>query len=388
MKSPVFAALVLSASLAVTVSAQVKSVAAANNQPPSKSVTNQATAKATRVRVMSADTKGGPEKLARVAAPSAQPGSELNNHSNAGRARRADLAPAPPSDSISKKEASPDSSNVGHSSLKPNGPTKTSATLPQNAAASAAISVAPTQIYRVGVGDVLDIQLSGNPSRSSTLFTVLENGVLEYPLAGNPIVVSGMTPYEIGELLRQQIKVFENPKVAVDVREYASHTVTVNGLVTAPGKKILRREALPLYALLAEALVLPEAACATITRKAVAPIVVDIKDANHSGTLVMPGDVVKVSGIPPAPVVTDFYFVGGEINSPGQKPYHAGITLTQSILASGGMKASGGSKVRVSRQAADGKLITEEFNLRKIQTGKYPDPILQKGDRVEVMSSN
>jgi protein involved in polysaccharide export with SLBB domain len=102
----------------------------------------------------------------------------------------------------------------------------------------------------------------------------------------------------------------------------------------------------------------------------------------------MPGDAVKVSGIAPAPLVTDFYFVGGEINSPGQKPYHAGITLTQGILASGGMKTSGGSKVRVSRQAANGKLITEEFNLRKIQTGKYPDPILQIGDRVEVTSSN
>ena len=153
-------------------------------------------------------------------------------------------------------------------------------------------------------------------------------------------------------------------------------------------QSFLRREAQPLYALLAEALVLPEAACATITRKGVAPIVVDIKDANLSATLVMPGDTVKVSGTPPAPVVTDFYFVGGEINSPGQKPYHSGITLTQGILASGGMKASGGSKVRVSRQASDGRLITEEFNLRKIQTGKYPDPILQKGDRVEVMSSN
>ncbi|HEV2827856.1 MAG TPA: polysaccharide biosynthesis/export family protein [Pyrinomonadaceae bacterium] len=387
MKSTVFAALVLSASLAVTVSAQVKSLAAANNQTPSQSVTNQAAANATRVRVMS-DNKGEPRKLAVVAAPPARTGFELNNHSNAGRARRADLAPVPASEPASKKETSPESSKVGHSSLNPNGSTKTSAILPQNAAASAAIAVAPTQIYRVGVGDVLDIQLSGNPARSSTLFTVLENGVLEYPLAGNPIVVSGMTPSEIADLLRQRIKVFEDPKVAVDVREYASHAVTVNGLVTAPGKKILRREALPLYALLAEALVLPEAVSATITRKGVTPIVVDLKDENLAATLVMPGDTIKVSGTPPAPVVTDFYFVGGEINSPGQKPYHAGITLTQSILASGGMKAGGGAKVRISRQAADGKLITEEFNLRKIQTGKYPDPILQKGDRVEITSSN
>jgi protein involved in polysaccharide export with SLBB domain len=259
-------------------------------------------------------------------------------------------------------------------------------TLPQNVAASAALANAPTQIYRVGVGDVLDIQLAGNPARNSTLFTVLENGVLEYPLAGNPVVVSGMTPSEIADLLRQRIKVFENPKVAVDVRDYASHGVTVSGLVTAPGKKILRREALPLYALLAEALVLPEAACAMITRKGETPIVVDINDANLSATLVLPGDTIKVSGPPPTP--TDFYFVGGQINSPGQKPHHAGITLTQGILASGGMKPSAGSKVRISRQGADGKLVTEEFSLRKIQMGKEPDPALQKGDRVEVTNVN
>ena len=41
-------------------------------------------------------------------------------------------------------------------------------------------------------------------------------------------------------------------------RDYAaSHAVTVTGFVSAPGAKTLRREAVPLYAILAEALVLP-----------------------------------------------------------------------------------------------------------------------------------
>lgn len=385
MKSPVLAALVLSASLAASVSAQVKSVAA-NTQPGSNTPTNQAAANHTRVRMLSSDTKGPTEKLSGFSS-TIQPGLE-NNHPNASRARRSDTPSAPNSDTNNKKSAEmpSESSNLGHSSLAPDGSTRTNVTVAQNVAASAAIANAPTQIYRVGVGDVLDIELAGNPARNSTLFTVLENGVLEYPLAGNPVVVSGMTPSEIADLLRQRIKVFEDPKVAVDVREYASHGVTVSGLVTAPGKKILRREALPLYALLAEALVLPEAASATITRKGVAPIIVDIKDANLSATLVLPGDTIKVSGPPPAP--TDFYFVGGEISSPGQKPHHEGITLTQGILASGGVKQSAGSKVRISRQGADGKLITEEFSLKRIQTGKDPDPILQKGDRVEVTNLN
>jgi polysaccharide biosynthesis/export protein len=233
---------------------------------------------------------------------------------------------------------------------------------------------------------VLDIQLAENSSSSSTLFTVLDGGLLEYPLAGNPIAVVGLTTPEIAALLRQRIKIFDNPTVAVNVRDYASHAVTVTGFVAAPGVKTLRREAVPLYALLAEASALPEAAQATITREGRQPIVIDLKDSNLSSTLVVPGDSIKVSGMPAGP--TEFFFIGGEINAPGQKPYHAGLTLTQAVLASGGTKTNAGSKVRVSRQGADGRLIAEEYNLRKIQSGKTPDPVLQKDDRIEVSSAN
>lgn len=252
--------------------------------------------------------------------------------------------------------------------------------------AKVSVTAASTQIYRVGVGDVLDIQLSNYPSRNSTLFTVLPDGVLEYPLAGNPIVVNGMTTAQIATLLQQRIKIFDNPKVKVDVREYVSHAVTIVGFVSAPGTKILRREAVPLYTMLAEALVLPEAARATIMRPGAPPIVVDLKDARLSAALVVPGDSIKVTGA--ALVPAQYFFVGGEIRSPGQKPFHAGLTLTQAILASGGTKTSADLKVKVSRQGTHGKLATEEFNLRKIQTGKAPDPVLQNGDRLEVTAAN
>jgi protein involved in polysaccharide export with SLBB domain len=172
----------------------------------------------------------------------------------------------------------------------------------------------------------------------------------------------------------------------VTVRDYASHAVNISGFVAAPGTKILRREAMPLYAVLAEALILPEAARATITRQGHEPLVVDLKDANLSATLVVPDDVIKVSG--PSLSPTEFYFVGGQISLPGQKPFHAGLTLTQAILASGGTSASAGSKVRVSRQGTDGRLNTEEHNLRRIQSGKTPDPVLQNGDRIEITTAN
>ena len=265
-------------------------------------------------------------------------------------------------------------------------PTRSENTKAAPVAIAPPISMASTQVYRVGPLDVLDIQLVGNPSRQSTLFTVHENGMLEYPLAGAPINVVGLTAAEIAGTLRKQIRIFENPDVAVSVRDFASHLVTVSGLVGAPGKKALRREAVPLFALLAEALVLPEAARATVTRNGRPPMAIDLKDPNHSATLITTGDVIKVSGPPPAP--TEFFFIGGAINSPGQKPYHSGLTLTQAILASGGTSANAGERIKISRLGNNGRLISSEYNLRRVLTGRAVDPVLQKGDRIEVFAGN
>jgi len=390
MKSLTIAAFTLIASLAMTTSGQVKSVAAANNHTSAKpSAPGQSPANASRARVIGQGPRVATANgnVASNATPQVHAKPDFNSHSESARLR--------PTSTTSEKAAPPawsdrssDRLRIGHTALKPAGYTNTGPS-PSHSVASvtaAPIATVSSQIYRVGVRDVLDIQLPDNLGRNSTLFTVLEGGVLEYPLAGNPIVVAGLTTPEIATLLRQRLKIFDNPTVVVNVRDYASHLVTITGFVAAPGTKILRREAMPLYAILAEALVLPEAASATITCQGRTPIVVDLKNANLSSTMVVSGDAIKVSGMPAGP--TEFFFIGGEINAPGQKPYHAGLTLTQAILASGGTNTNAGSKIRVSRQGADGLLATAEYNLRKIQTGKIPDPILQKGDRIEVPNIN
>ena len=390
MKSPIFAAFVLSASLAMTTSAQLKSMAAANKQPGNEPATSQPPANASRVRVVGQDPKAATPRTngSNTGTLQANTKPDFNNHSEA----RVRPNSSTTGGSVTRSEkAAPQTAPVGlktgHASLKPSGSTNTTteAVRPVNFS-PAPVATVSTQIYRVGVRDVLDIQLADNPSSDSTLFTVLADGTIEYPLAGDPIVVDGLTTPEVAALLRQRIKILDKPSVVVNVRDFASHTININGLVAAPGTKTLRREAVPLYTLLAEASILPEAARATITRQGRAPVVVDLKDANLSATLIVPGDAIKVAGVPPGP--TEFFFIGGEIGSPGQKSYHDGLTLTQAILASSGTTAGAGAKVRVSRQGADGRLSTEEYNLRKIQAGKIPDPVLQKGDRIEVTNSN
>ncbi|MEP6706494.1 MAG: polysaccharide biosynthesis/export family protein [Pyrinomonadaceae bacterium] len=248
--------------------------------------------------------------------------------------------------------------------------------------ATAEASVSPsslTRIYRVGVGDVLDIRLLNTPTHESTLFTVLPGGLVEYPLIDGPLKVVGLSAEEIAARLTGKIKVIADPRVVVSVRDHSSHNVIVTGLVYSPGSKVLRQEAVPLYVVLAEAVARPGAARATIGR-AGQSIAVDLGDQAATSTLLFDGDMVTVSTAPPSS-----YYVSGEINSPGEKTYHAGLTLTQAILASGGITRKASGKVKISSTTAGKASTADEYNVKEILEGRKPDPMLKPGDRLEII---
>ena len=242
-------------------------------------------------------------------------------------------------------------------------------------------AVAPTVIYQVGIGDVLDIRLANLPTRESTLFTVMKNGILEYPLLNGPLAVAGLTTDEIARLLSDEIKVIKTTRVSVSVRDYSSHAVVISGLVDSPGRKTLRREALPLYAVLAEALPRPGAAVATIVREGKEQTI-SLKNEPAMTTLVLPGDVIKVSGGSSA--APRFVYVGGEVAAPGEREFREGMTLTQALLSAGGVSRPGTTTIKVARRNANGFLTSKEYSLRSIEDGKAQDPLLEAGDRVEV----
>jgi len=243
-----------------------------------------------------------------------------------------------------------------------------------------------SRTYRVGAGDVLDIQLLDRPTTKSTLFTVGEDGLVDYPPAGGALPVRNLTTLEITRLVRERIRSPKSPRVRIRVRDYASHGVVVEGLVAVPGRQFLKLEATPLTAVLAEAQVQPEALRATIARSRQEPIVVDLKDRKASSVFVLSGDKVRVEGRPG--VTVRYLYVGGAIHAPGQKIFHAGLTLTQAILASGGLTRTANGKVTLSRPAANGVLTSVEYDLRMIESGKISDPALQPGDRIWVSETS
>lgn len=249
------------------------------------------------------------------------------------------------------------------------------------------MAIAPTEIYKIGVGDILFISLQNAPAKDSTYFTVLNDGTIDYPLAGEMLSVNDLTAEEVEDLLKLKVKLYENPQISVKVREHASHRITVLGLVEKAGEKYLQREAMPLFIVRAEAVVQAKANFAVIKRADSKTETIDLKDAKSDEVLIFPGDIVEFKS--DESFIDDtsaprFYYIGGNIISAGQKDFHSGLTLTQAILASGGLKKQIVRKVIIRRKNQSGLLSPIEFDLNAIKDGRQPDPVLRAGDTIEV----
>jgi protein involved in polysaccharide export with SLBB domain len=260
---------------------------------------------------------------------------------------------------------------------------KTSEAKPTEASVAAAKELALTKLYHVGPGDVLDVRINDASAAQSTLFTVTPAGLLEHPLLAEPLHVGGLSVEEIGTAIETDLKrraLSETPKVSVGVRDYASHTILVSGLVKDSGTKILRREAIPLYVVVADAQPLPEAAKVTVVRSESNQIYeIDLSEPADMNLLVRPGDVITLQAN-----VMQFLYIGGEVKSPGEKTYRRGLTLTQALIAAGGVTPKA-KEARLGRDDGRGFLAVTKIKLKDIESGKIPDPMVHPGDRIMIV---
>jgi protein involved in polysaccharide export with SLBB domain len=152
----------------------------------------------------------------------------------------------------------------------------------------------------------------------------------------------------------------------------------VTGLVVNPGTHFLRREMVPLYVVLAESQLRNDSGRVIILRGGTVGQPYDLSDPATLNLTVESGDVITVTSRP-----QEFYYIGGRINYPGQKVFQPGITLLQALLAAGGTVKQN-QDVEISREGADGRLVTTHYTIKQIKSGMVQDPKLQPGDRVEV----
>lgn len=291
-----------------------------------------------------------------------------------------------PSEIAKAGDPTESSANDADTSKTFEGPSLAKKTLEVAKRANAA-TISPTEIYKVGVGDVLIIRIQNAPSKETLYFTVLKDGTIDYPLAGEIVQVAGMTTDDIEDSLKEKIKLYENPQVSVKVREHNSHAFRVLGLVEKPGEKLMQREAIPMFMVRADAIVQQKASRVVVRRNSGDPQAYELKDPKTDDVLIYPGDILDFTAddsLAKASQKPQFYYIGGEISSGGQKDFYQGLTLTQAILASGGLRRATVKKVTIRRKNEAGLLVPSEYDLKAIKDGKVADPVLEAGDTIEV----
>ena len=94
--------------------------------------------------------------------------------------------------------------------------------------------------YRVGPGDVLEIEVYDDPELSG-LVTIQHGGEISFPLLGD-VGVNGLTAREVRETLTRLLAkdYLVDPQVAVGVKEHRSQWITLVGEVVRPGKYFLQ----------------------------------------------------------------------------------------------------------------------------------------------------
>ena len=256
---------------------------------------------------------------------------------------------------------------------------------------ASAKSKPPTETYKVGIKDVLLISFKSDKLQNTSYVTVLEDGTIDYPLAGGSVNVENATLEQIQDFLREKViikdkeKESDNFELNVKVREAASHNIKVVGLVEKSGDKTIQRDAVPLFVIKAEAIVDIRATQVIIRRADGKVEKLELKDINTDDTLVYPNDIIEFVGkTQSATLNSQYFFVAGSVITPGQKDFHDGITLTQAIYAAGGLKKDNVRKVVIRRKNEQGMLNSTDFDLKAIKEGKIIDPIILAGDLIEV----
>ena len=256
--------------------------------------------------------------------------------------------------------------------------------------------------YRVGPGDVLEINVYDDPDLSG-LVTVQYAGDISFPLLGN-IAINGMTVKEVQatlvELLAKDYLV--DPQVIVRVKEYRSQWVTVIGEVVRPGKFYLQG-AKSMLELLTEA--------GGFTSRASGEVIVsrldqqqpslsmneDNGDGSESAVRLFltpdqppseqkealsfrlrSGDIVTATS-------TRFFFISGEVKRPGSYPIASGLTVLKAVSIAGGLTKFGAKgKVQILRKSNKGSSQRIKVNLGDIENGKKPDVPLEPEDIIKV----
>lgn len=258
--------------------------------------------------------------------------------------------------------------------------------------------------YRVGAGDVLLIEVAGEPDLKRKV-KISEQGTIRLPYIENDLKVDGLSEAEISRLLRREfLSILKQPEVTVYIEEYAARLASIVGAVNKPRRVPLTRE-MRVFDLISEGGGLAEKAgniiqlihTRTAEDKSVSPLnenaasamiaenveFIDLRDLVRRPELnrvIRDGDVLN---IPEAGVI----YVTGSVNKPGMFALKEQIRLTQAIAMAGGLAPDSRKKevqlIRTTDPATQVK-VAKVINLLEVEKNPDKDILLQPYDVVLV----
>ena len=269
------------------------------------------------------------------------------------------------------------------------------------------------EAYRVGRGDVIDVQVWREPDLSGR-FEVDASGALPHMLLG-PVPAAGATLAELRGRIAKRLErdYLREARVGVSLVESARRKASVLGAVHEPGLYPLRdgmrvlellfsaggvTEGAGARAVLKRFGAPAEAAASAAPRRPRVMIRIDLDALLREGDLrqnvqVHAGDVLVVEGAPavaaPPPEEAGRVRVVGEVEQPGIYSLDQAGTVLDAVLAAGGLTDyASGNRARLVRR---GEGASEETRLRldDVLEGRpeADNPMLRDGDLIVVPES-
>lgn len=258
--------------------------------------------------------------------------------------------------------------------------------------------------YKLGPGDILDVNVSKNEQLSRTGIRVSNQGTIQLPMLDTDITAACLTERELSNEIRVKYKKYlVEPHVSVSVREFNSNPVAVIGAVNSPGRFQLQRKIRLIELLTFVNGPSPNAGrLAEIIRSGRRPTCADkvlitpttgdeelvsvtLSEAFKNGDLANPeifgGDIVR---IPEASQLNAY--IQGNIKTSLAINLKDPVTLTQAIAMAGGVTSGAQlEKVRI-RRPIPGSVNRRELivNLKEINQLKTDDILLEPNDIIEI----
>jgi polysaccharide export outer membrane protein len=258
--------------------------------------------------------------------------------------------------------------------------------LAQQTSQTAEIGIENKKNYRIGPGDVLVIEVAGEPELKRKV-KVIERGTIRLPYIDRDLKVEGMTEHEAADLLRKEFTVIlKEPQVTVFIDEYRARMASIAGAVNQPKQIPLTRD-IRVYDMISLAGGLTDKAGNIVqlihTRPEDSMEIIDIRDLVRRpelNRLIRDGDFINV---PEAGV----FYVTGNVIKPGSFPLKDTIKLSQAIAMAGGLAQDSKKKeihlVRATDSVQSG--VSERIvSLVEIEKDPSKDVILKSYDVIMV----